>query len=67
MWLFGPSPLALKKILKTLLRELIVLVNQAGNDVGRSFQKGFRRGGDGKVCLATLLNKALLLKKDSLL
>jgi hypothetical protein len=22
--------------------------DQAGNDVGRSFQKGFRRGGNGK-------------------
>jgi hypothetical protein len=37
--------------------------NQAGNDVGRSFQKGFRRGGDGKSMFGNLIKQSVAAKE----
>ncbi len=37
--------------------------DQAGNDVGRSFQKGFRRGGDGKSMFGNLIRQSVAAKE----
>ena len=37
--------------------------DQAGNDVGRSFQKGFRRGGDGKSMFGNLIKQSVAAKE----
>jgi len=37
--------------------------DQAGNDVGRSFQKGFRRGGDGKSMFGNLIKSSVAAKE----
>ena len=38
--------------------------DQAGNDVGRSFQKGFRRGGDGKSMFGNLIRSSVAAKEQ---
>ncbi len=38
--------------------------DQAGNDVGRSFQKGFRRGGDGKSMFGNLIRQSVAAKEQ---
>ena len=37
---------------------------QAGDDVGRSFQKGFRRGGDGKSLFGNLIRQSVAAKEQ---
>ncbi len=37
---------------------------QAGDDVGRSFQKGFRRGGDGKSMFGNLVKSSVAAKEQ---
>ena len=37
--------------------------DQAGNDVGRSFQKGFRRGGDGRSMFGNLIKQSVAAKE----
>ena len=37
--------------------------DRAGNDVGRSFQKGFRRGGDGKSMFGNLIKQSVAAKE----
>jgi hypothetical protein len=65
--LFGPSLLALKKTLKMLLRELTALVSKQETMLVGLFKKDLDVVATAEVCLATLLSKALPLKKDFLL
>ena len=52
-----------EKDIKNAFKGTDRLGQQAGNDVGKSFQKGFRRGGDGKSMFGNLIKQSVAAKE----
>jgi hypothetical protein len=53
-----------EKDIKNAFKGTDRLGQQAGDDVGRSFLKGFRRGGDGKSMFSNLIRQSVAAKEQ---